>query len=433
LSKIIEPLRGVHDVLPAQIAAWQHLERITRQVFASYGYEEFRVPVIEQTQLFKRSIGDFTDIVEKEMFSFVDQGEDHITLRPEATAGIVRAVISNGLLREGRLRVWCMGPMFRRERPQAGRFRQFHQIDAEAFGFEGPDVDAEIILLSARLLRLLGLGEVKLLVNSLGTPASRASYRDKLSAYFQGHAASLDEDSKRRLTGNPLRILDSKNPQMQRIIAGAPLLLESLDAESRQHFESLCAQLRSAGIEYHIEPHLVRGLDYYTRTVFEWTTEALGSQSTVCAGGRYDGLVAQLGGADTPGVGWAMGQERIVMLLQKQNVALPKDRPQIYLVLAGEQAEIPGFKLAEQLRDAWPGLAVQINLGGGSFKAQFKRADKSGAGFALVLGDDELVRGVVAVKALRREMAQEECPLERISERIGILLGLTGGSGSSHG
>ena len=433
MSKIIEPLRGVHDVLPAQIAAWQHLERITRQVFAGYGYEEFRVPVIEQTQLFKRSIGDFTDIVEKEMFSFVDQGEDHITLRPEATAGIVRAVISNGLLREGRLRVWCMGPMFRRERPQAGRFRQFHQIDAEAFGFEGPDVDAEIILLSARLLRLLGLGDVKLQVNSLGTPASRAAYRDKLTAYFGAHAASLDEDSKRRLSGNPLRILDSKNPQMQRIIAGAPLLLESLDAESRQHFESLCARLRSAGIEYHVEPHLVRGLDYYTRTVFEWTTEALGSQSTVCAGGRYDGLVAQLGGADTPGVGWAMGQERIVMLLQKQNLALFKDRPRIYLVLAGEPAEIPGFKLAEQLRDAWPDLAVQINLGGGSFKTQFKRADKSGAEFALVLGDEEVARGVVAVKALRRDLPQEECPLERISERIGILLGLTGGSGSSHG
>jgi histidyl-tRNA synthetase len=433
LSKLIEPLRGVHDVLPAQIAAWQHLERITRQVFASYGYEEFRVPVIEQTQLFKRSIGDFTDIVEKEMFSFVDQGEDHITLRPEATAGIVRAVISNGLLREGRLRVWCMGPMFRRERPQAGRFRQFHQIDAEAFGFEGPDVDAEMILLSARLLRLLGLRDVKLLVNSLGTPASRATYRDKLTAYFSGHVASLDEDSKRRLTGNPLRILDSKNPQMQRIIAAAPRMLESLDAESRQHFESLCAQLRSAGIEYHVEPHLVRGLDYYTRTVFEWTTEALGSQSTVCAGGRYDGLVAQLGGADTPGVGWAMGQERIVMLLQKQNLALLEARPRIYVVLAGEQAELPGFKLAEQLRDAWPDLAVQINLGGGSFKTQFKRADKSGAEFALVLGDDEVARGAVAVKALRRDLPQEECPLERISERIGILLGLTGGSGSSHG
>src|SRR5579863_7115177 len=246
LSKIIEPLRGVHDVLPAQVAAWQYLERITREVFAGYGYEEFRVPVIEQTQLFKRSIGDFTDIVEKEMFSFVDQGEDHITLRPEATAGIVRAVISNGLLREGRLRVWCMGPMFRRERPQAGRFRQFHQIDAEAFGFDGPDVDAEIILLSARLLRLLGLGDVKLRVNSLGTPASRAAYRDKLSTYFSAHAASLDEDSQRRLAGNPLRILDSKNPDMQRIVAGAPRLPDFLDPESRAHFESLCAQLRSA-------------------------------------------------------------------------------------------------------------------------------------------------------------------------------------------
>jgi histidyl-tRNA synthetase len=433
LSKIIEPLRGVHDVLPAQIAAWQHLERITREVFASYGYEEFRVPVIEQTQLFKRSIGDFTDIVEKEMFSFIDQGEDHITLRPEATAGIVRAVISNGLLRDSRLRVWCMGPMFRRERPQAGRYRQFHQIDAEAFGFEGPDVDAELILLSARLLRRLGLSNVKLLVNSLGTPASRAVYREKLTAYFSAHADSLDEDSKRRLTGNPLRILDSKNPAMQKIITGAPLLLDSLDAESRRHFEALCAQLRSAGIEYHVEPHLVRGLDYYTRTVFEWTTDALGSQSTVCAGGRYDGLVAQLGGSDTPGVGWAMGQERIVMLLEKLNSPLPKLKPQIYLVLAGEQAEIPGFELAERLRDAWPGLGVQVNLGKGNFKAQFKRADKSGAELALVLGEDELARGVVAIKTLRRESAQEECALQQISERIGILLGLKGGSGSSHG
>jgi histidyl-tRNA synthetase len=433
LSKTIEPLRGVHDVLPAQIAAWQHLERITRQVFASYGYEEFRVPVIEQTQLFKRSIGDFTDIVEKEMFSFIDQGEDHITLRPEATAGIVRAVISNGMLREGRLRVWCMGPMFRRERPQAGRYRQFHQIDAEAFGFEGPDVDAEMILLSARLLKLLGLRDVKLVVNSLGTPASRAAYREKLTAYFSAHTASLDDDSKRRLAGNPLRILDSKNSEVQRIVAGAPLLRDSLDAESREHFDSLCAHLRSAGIEYHVEPHLVRGLDYYTRTVFEWTTDALGSQSTVCAGGRYDGLVAQLGGVDTPGVGWAMGQERIVMLLQKRDAELLRQRPQVYLVLVGEHAQIPGFKLAEQLRDAWPELALQVNLGDASFKTQFKRADKSGAEFALVLGDDEAARGVVAVKALRRELAQEECPVERISERIGILLGLKGGGERNHG
>jgi histidyl-tRNA synthetase len=426
LTNLIEPLRGVHDVPPAQAAAWQHLERITREVFASYGYEEFRVPIIEQTQLFKRSIGDFTDIVEKEMFSFVDRGEDHITLRPEATAGIARAMISNGLLREGRLRVWCMGPMFRRERPQAGRFRQFHQIDAEAFGFEGPDIDAEIILVSARLLRRLGLTRLKLLINSLGTPAVRAIYREKLTAYFAAHEAALDEDSKRRLHGNPLRILDSKNPEMQRLIAGSPPLLEALDADSRAHFQSLCARLRSADIEYEVEPRLVRGLDYYTRTVFEWTTDALGAQSTVCAGGRYDGLVAQLGGTATPGIGWAMGQERIIMLLDKLGLSCERERPHVYLVLAGERTELEGFKLAEQLRDAWPGLRLQVNLGGGSFKTQFKRADKSGAEFAVVLGDDEVGRGVVALKALRQELAQEECPVARISERLGTLLGLEG-------
>ena len=428
MSKTIEPLRGVHDVLPTQISLWQHLERVTREVFDAYGYEEFRVPVIEQTQLFKRSIGDFTDIVEKEMFSFVDQGEDHITLRPEATAGIVRAVISNGLLRENRLRVWCMGPMFRRERPQAGRYRQFHQIDAEAFGFEGPDVDAEMILLSARLLKRLGLTRLKLLVNSLGTPASRAVYREALSAYFGAHESALDADSKRRLIGNPLRILDSKNPDMQRLIAAAPLLFDFLDPESRAHFDTLCAHLKSAGIEYEVQPHLVRGLDYYTRTVFEWTTDALGSQSTVCAGGRYDGLVAQLGGTPTPGIGWAMGQERIVMLLEKQGLGVPRRPPQVYMVLAGEGAQIPGYRLAEQLRDAWPQLNLQVNLGGGNFKAQFKRADKSGAAYALVVGEDEVARGVVAVKALRQEAAQEECPMNQISERLGLLLGLKAGA-----
>jgi histidyl-tRNA synthetase len=427
LSKVIEPLRGVHDVLPSQAGAWQFLENTTREVFAGYGYEEFRVPIIEQTQLFKRSIGDFTDIVEKEMFSFVDQGEDHITLRPEATAGIARAMISNGLVREGRLKVWCMGPMFRRERPQAGRYRQFHQIDAEAFGFPGPDIDAEIILLSARLLKRLGLTGLKLLVNSLGTPEVRASYRERLTAYFGSHEAALDEDSKRRLTGNPLRILDSKNPDMQRLIAGAPSLLEALDAESRAHFEGLCGHLRSAGIAYDVEPRLVRGLDYYTRTVFEWTTDALGSQSTVCAGGRYDGLIAQLGGASTPGIGWAMGQERIVMLLERQAARLTPQRPHVYLVLAGERTEAEGLRLAEKLRDAWPELRMQMNLGGGSFKAQFKRADKCGAELALVLGEDELARGVVSLKALRREMAQEECPIDQISERLGTLLGLRRG------
>jgi histidyl-tRNA synthetase len=427
LSKVIEPLRGVHDVLPSQAAAWQFLEKITREVFASYGYEEFRVPIIEQTQLFKRSIGDFTDIVEKEMFSFVDQGEDHITLRPEATAGIARAMISNGLVREGRLKVWCMGPMFRRERPQAGRYRQFHQIDAEAFGFQGPDIDAEMIFLSARLLKRLGLEGIKLLVNSLGTPEVRAVYRERLTAYFSGHEAALDEDSKRRLQGNPLRILDSKNPEMQRLIAGAPSMLEALDAESSAHFDELCGHLRAAGIAYDVEPRLVRGLDYYTRTVFEWTTDALGSQSTVCAGGRYDGLIAQLGGANTPGIGWAMGQERIVMLLEKQAAGVASQHPHLYLVLAGERTEAQGLELAEQVRDAWPSLRLQVNLGGGSFKAQFKRADKSGAEFALVLGEDELARGVVALKALRQDLAQEECPIAQISERLGTLLGLTRG------
>lgn len=427
MGKIIEPLRGVHDVLPAQAASWQFLERVTREVFAAYGYEEFRVPIIEQTQLFKRSIGDFTDIVEKEMFSFVDQGDDHITLRPEATAGIVRAMISNGLLRDNRLRVWCMGPMFRRERPQAGRYRQFHQIDAEAFGFAGPDIDAEMILLSARVLRRLGLGRLTLRLNSLGTPAARAAYRDQLVAYFGAHEASLDEDSKRRLRGNPLRILDSKVEGVQRIVAGAPVLADSLDAESKEHFESLCAHLRSAGIEYHVEPHLVRGLDYYTRTVFEWTTESLGAQATVCAGGRYDGLVAQLGGSSTPGIGWAMGQERIVMLLEKQGLAGTREPPHVYLVLVGAATELRGFKLAEQLRDDWPQLKLQVNLGGGGFKPQFKRADKSGAQYALVLGDDEMARGVVAIKDLRRDGAQDDCAFERISERLGLLLGLTKG------
>jgi len=321
-----------------------------------------------------------------------------------------------------------MGPMFRRERPQAGRYRQFHQIDAEAFGFPGPDIDAEMILLSARLLRRLGLVRLKLLVNSLGTAASRAAYRDRLTAYFGAQESLLDEDSRRRLRGNPLRILDSKNPEMQPLIAGAPLLLDSLDAESKEHFEALCAHLKSAGIEYHVEPHLVRGLDYYTRTVFEWTTDALGSQSTVCAGGRYDGLVEQLGGASTPGIGWAMGQERIVMLLEKQGIGAVRERPQVYLVLVGDGAQIPGFRLAERIRDAWPALKIQTNLGGGNFKSQFRRADKSGARFALVLGDDEIARGVVAVKDLRQEAAQEECTIDRISERLGSLLGLGKGT-----
>ena len=424
MTRIIEPLRGVHDLLPAAAPAWQYLERITREVFAGYSYEEFRPPIIEQTQLFKRSIGDFTDIVEKEMFSFIDQGEDHITLRPEATAGIVRGVISNGLLREGRMRLWCMGPMFRRERPQAGRFRQFSQIDAEAFGFAGPDIDAEMILLSARILRRLRIPGVKLLINSLGTPESRAGYRERLSEYFGAHMNQLDEDSRRRLQGNPLRILDSKNPDMQQLIAAAPVMLDTLDAESKAHFDALCALLGSAGIEYHVTPRLVRGLDYYTRTVFEWVSDSLGSQATVCAGGRYDGLVAQLGGTPTPGIGWAMGQERIVMLLEKHGLVPPAETPHVYLVVAGDSAAPAALQLAESLRDASSGLRLEFNLGGGNFKSQFKRADKSGAPLALVLGEDEVARGVVAIKDLRQGRAQEECEISRVGERLGVLLGL---------
>jgi histidyl-tRNA synthetase len=425
MNKIIEPLRGVHDVLPLHAPYWQLLETTVREIMAEYGYEELRVPIIEQTQLFKRSIGDFTDIVEKEMFSFVDQGEDHITLRPEATAGMVRSVISNGMLREGRLRVWCMGPMFRRERPQAGRYRQFHQIDVESFGFAGPDVDAEIILLSARLFKRLGMGRLKLQLNSLGTPTVRAAYRDQLIEYFRGHESRLDEDSRRRLQGNPLRILDSKNPDMQCIVAGAPLLIDALDAESTRHFERLCARLKAAGVEYELNPRLVRGLDYYTHTVFEWVTDVLGSQSTVCAGGRYDGLVAQLGGQATPGIGWAMGQERVILMLEKLGIAAPRQRPQIYLVTGGGDQEIAGLALAERLRDELPGLKLQLNLGGGNFKTQFKRADKSGAAYAIVLGEEEFKRGVAALKPLRDDSGQEECAIERLSERIAALLGLS--------
>ncbi|HEY5810508.1 MAG TPA: histidine--tRNA ligase, partial [Povalibacter sp.] len=316
----IQPVKGMNDVLPADIAAWQRLERIARELFASYAYQEIRVPIVEHTGLFKRSIGEFTDIVQKEMFTFDDPSGDSLTLRPEATAGIVRAMISNGLLHNQRQRVWCAGPMFRHEKPQRGRFRQFYQLDVEAFGYPGPDIDAELIMLSSRLLRTAGVQRVELNLNSLGTPASRKVHREKLVSYFSAHKSKLDADSLRRLEGNPLRILDSKNPDLQDIIAGAPLLPEYLDTESRQHFDGLCRHLDAVGITYVINPRLVRGLDYYSHTVFEWVTSELGSQGAVCSGGRYDGLVTQLGGEPVPAMGWALGQERIVELLRVQGV-----------------------------------------------------------------------------------------------------------------
>jgi len=418
----IQPVRGMNDVLPGEIVAWQHLERVARSLFESYGYEELRVPVLEHTELFKRSIGEFTDIVEKEMYTFQDLGGESLTLRPEATAGVVRAAISNGMLRGQRHKLWCAGPMFRHERPQKGRYRQFYQLDVEALGFAGPDVDAELIALSARLWRELKLRGVRLMVNSLGTAAERARYRERLVAYLMRHQDALDEDSRRRLDGNPLRILDSKNPQLRELIAAAPLLAEDLGAESQSHFDALRAALDAIGVGYEVNPRLVRGLDYYSRTVFEWVTDALGAQDAVCSGGRYDGLIAQLGGESTPAVGFALGMERVVALMLQAGEVPAAPAPAIYIVASGEPAERAAFALAERLRDALPGRGVWLNLGGGNFKAQFRRADRSGATVALVLGEQELERGVVAVKPLRSEAGQSECPLAQLPAVIATLL-----------
>jgi histidyl-tRNA synthetase len=418
----IDAVRGMNDVLPAEIGAWQHLERVARGVFDTYGYQELRVPLVEHTELFARSIGEYTDIVEKEMYTFEDRGGDSLTLRPEVTAGIARAAISNGMLRGARHKLWSMGPIFRHERPQKGRYRQFYQFDLEALGFAGPDVDIELIALSARLWRMLGLTRVRLMINSLGTPQARAAYREQLQRYFSARESELDEDSRRRLGGNPLRILDSKQPSMRALIEGAPRLPDYLDPESQVHFAALCAGLDALGVAYQVNPRLVRGLDYYSRTVFEWVTDALGSQDAVCSGGRYDGLIAQLGGEPTPAIGFAMGVERVVELLAQAGSVPPAAAPEIYIVVNGERAEREALRLAEQLRDALPGRGVLLNLGGGNFKAQFRRADRSGARLALILGDEELDRGVAAVKPLRREDGQIDCPLSELPARIASLL-----------
>ena len=422
--ELIAPITGMNDVLPDRAPAWQHVERTAREVFAAYGYLELRVPLLEQTALFKRAIGEFTDIVEKEMFSFEDRGGDSLTLRPEATAGIARAMISNGLLHNQRHRLYTLGAMFRGERPQKGRYRQFHQIDAEVVGYPGPDVDAELILLSARLWKRLGLTGLTLEINSLGTPESRRVYRAALVEYFTRREAELDADSRRRLSGNPLRILDSKNPALADLIAAAPRLSDHLDPESREHFDGLRARLDDSGIAYTVNPRLVRGLDYYTRTVFEWVTSAWGAQNAVCSGGRYDGLVSQLGGEPTPGVGWALGIERVVLLLEEQGRTVTAEPPHVFFVMVGAVAERSGLRIAEQLRDAWPGLRIETGLGGGSFKSQFRRADKSGAAVALVLGEGEVERSVVAVKPLRMGGEQSEVAFAELPARLGALLGL---------
>lgn len=423
-NKSVQAIRGMNDILPEQTGVWQQVEATVRTLLASYGYSEIRMPVLEKTELFKRSIGEVTDIVEKEMYTFDDRNGDSLTLRPEGTAGCVRACIEHGLLHNQTQRLWYLGPMFRHERPQKGRYRQFHQIGVEAFGMAGPDIDAEQILMTARLWKQLGLTEVRLELNSLGTSEARAAYRGILVDYFSAHREQLDEDSQRRLTTNPLRILDSKNPGMQDLIEAAPQLAEHLDAESREHFAALCATLDAAGVAYRVNPRLVRGLDYYGRTVFEWVTDRLGSQGTVCAGGRYDGLVEYLGGKPTPAFGFALGLERLIALLIDLGVHPQPETAHAYLVLVGATAERQGPVLGERLRDAVPGLRLQVNCGGGSFKSQFKRADRSGAAWALILGEDEVANGRLGIKPLRGDAPQEALTEAEAIARLRALLNI---------
>jgi histidyl-tRNA synthetase len=428
-----QAVRGMNDLLADELPYWQRVEAAARELFADYGYREMRVPIVEHADLFRRSIGEHTDIVEKEMYSFDDRGGDRLSLRPEATAGLVRAAIEHGLLHNQKQRLWTAGPMFRHERPQQGRYRQFHQIDCEAFGFPGPDIDAEMIQVSARLWRKLGLGGIRLAVNSLGTAESRQRYRTVLVEHFAARRGALDADSLRRLESNPLRILDSKNPAMREVVEAAPRLLDHLDDASRSHFERFLELLAASGIEADVDPRLVRGLDYYTRTVFEWRTRALGAQDAVCSGGRYDGLVEILGGEPTPAIGWALGIERVVALMQAAGIDPAGTSPAVYLVLAGERAEAAGLALAERLRDALPGRGVMANMEGGSFKAQLKRADKSGATVALIVGDDEAARGVAAVKWLRAEAAQESWPWDELPRRLAAALGREPAPGTNDG
>jgi len=422
LSNRIEPIRGMNDILPDQSSDWQFVEKCIRELLGSYGYGEIRLPLLEKTELFARSIGETTDIVEKQMYTFDDRSGNSLTLRPEATASIVRAGITHGLFHNRQQRLWCMGPMFRYERPQKGRYRQFHQVDVEAIGYEGPDIDAEIIFLSARLWRRLGLNDVRLTINSLGTPESRKTYRTALVDYFSRHSDQFDEHSRRRLEDNPLRILDSKDPGMQELIEKAPAITDTLDPDSAEHFNRLCGLLDDVGIAYTIDPRLVRGLDYYTRTVFEWVTDRLGAQDAVCSGGRYDGLVGQLGGRPTPAIGWALGLERLVALLSDTGNMPPGPRPHAYLVAAGDSAPRAAMLLAELLRDRLPGLRLMVNCDGGSFKSQLKRADRSEAEFAVVLGDEEAVARKAGLKPLRTDGSQEELGWDDLAARLEQLI-----------
>lgn len=426
MSKNIQAIRGMNDILPEQTPLWRHLENSVAGLLDGYGYRQIRMPIVEFTDLFKRSIGEVTDIVEKEMYTFDDRNGDSLTLRPEGTASCVRAVQEHGLIGGGQpQKLWYIGPMFRHERPQKGRYRQFHQIGVELFNFDGPDVDAELIVLTWRLWGVLGIRDaVQLELNSLGSSEDRARYREALVEYLSARFEQLDEDSQRRLSSNPLRILDSKNPDTQALLVEAPKLADYLSEESRVHFAGLKARLDAAGIPYVLNPKLVRGLDYYGKTVFEWTTDQLGAQGTVCAGGRYDGLVEQLGGKPTPAVGFAMGVERLVLLIEtlgKVPAELAR-QVDVYLAAFGEAAELAALQLSEQLRDAVPGLRLVVNAGAGSFKSQLKKADKSGALFALILGEDELNQQVVGVKPLRGDAAQQTIAWDALPAHLAACL-----------
>ena len=417
MSKKIQAIRGMNDCLPTDSGLWQFVESSIRQVVASYGYQEIRTPIVESTDLFKRSIGEVTDIVEKEMYTFFDRNSDSLSLRPEGTASVVRAGNEHGLLYNQQQRLWYMGQMFRHERPQKGRYRQFHQFGVEVFGLPGPDIDAEVILLSSRLWKNFGISQhVTLEINSLGSSEARVAFKAQLVAFLKTRISELDEDSLRRLESNPLRVLDSKNPQVQNVVKDAPKLIDSLDKESAIHFQGLCERLDNLGIKYRVNPALVRGLDYYNRTVFEWVTDSLGAQGTVCAGGRYDGLVEQLGGKATQGVGFAIGLERLVLMLQTfkldKNVESVVD---IYVTAMDESVEFYARKVSELLRDALPQIKVMNHCGGGNFKKQMKRADQSGASVALIIGLDEMVSQQVAVKHLREKQPQETISVDELT------------------
>ncbi|HBO0441083.1 TPA: histidine--tRNA ligase [Pseudomonas aeruginosa] len=426
MSKSLQAIRGMNDILPEQTPAWRYLERTFAGLLDGYGYSEIRLPILEFTELFARGIGEGTDVVDKEMYTFLDRNGESLTMRPEGTAGCVRAVLEHGLSGGGQVqKLWYTGPMFRYEKPQKGRYRQFHQIGVEVFNLPGPDIDAELIILTWRLWQKLGMADaVTLQLNTLGSSEARARYREALVAYLQERFEQLDEDSQRRMTTNPLRILDSKVESTQALLVGGPTLHDYLDEESIAHFEGLKARLDAVGLRYEINQKLVRGLDYYCRTAFEWVTDKLGAQGTVCGGGRYDGLVSQFGGKPTPGVGFAMGVERLVLLLETLGV-IPAElnRPaDLYVCAFGEPAELAALTLAEQLRSAIPGIRLLVNAGAGSFKSQFKKADKSGARFALILGEDEVANRVVGFKPLRDEGEQQSIAWDALPEHLAACL-----------